>query len=164
MRNEHILDILDAKAFGEFNQAERNSIENHAAHCRSCRQAYEAAKISSVLLKTGAAQYFEPSPFFQTRVLANLREKQVKINPLSAFARIWRASGTLVVMMITTVFALIALTVFAPGFNKVSGASASALDNDSADIVILDGKMPTKEPTNEQVFQLVYGTENNTDK
>ena len=159
MKNEHILDILDEKAFGEFSEAERNSIKIHTAKCSACLQAYEAAKITSLLLKTSVTQNFEPSPFFQTRVMANLREKQTKIRPLFAFARMWKASGTLVAMMLTTVLALIALTVFAPNYNKVA-----ASDNDSADFVILDEKMPTKEPSNDQIFQIVYGAENNTGK
>jgi anti-sigma factor RsiW len=159
VKNEHILDILDEKAFGELSEAERNVIENHTAKCSACLQAYQSAKITSLLLKTSVTQNFEPSPFFHTRVMANLREKQTKISPLFAFARMWKASGTLVAMMITTVLVLIALTVFAPDYNKVA-----ASDNDSADFVILDEKMPTKEPNNDQIFQMVYGAENNKAK
>lgn len=158
MKNEHILDILDDKVFDELSRDERRELEIHTANCRSCLKAYEAAKMSSLLLKTSVTQNFEPSPFFQTRVLANLREKQARIKPLAAFARIWRASGALVVMMITTVFVLIGLTVFAP-------ANVSAtVDNDSAEIVILDERVPTKEPTNEQVFQLIYDTGDSAEK
>ena len=164
MRNEHILDILDEKAFGEIGESERNSIENHTAKCSACLQAYQAAKITSLLLKTSVTQNFEPSPFFQKRVMASLREKQAKVSPLFAFARMWKASGTLVAMMITTVFVLVALTVFAPNYNQVSGATISSADNDSADMVILDEKIPTKEPSNEQIFQMVYGTDNKSGK
>ena len=164
MRNEHILEILDEKAFSEISEAEKKSIESHTAKCSACLQAYQAAKITSLLLKTSVTQNFEPSPFFQKRVMASLREKQAKVSPLFAFARMWKASGTLVAMMITTVFVLVALTVFAPNYNQVSGATISASDNDSADIVILDGKMPTKEPSNDQIFQIVYGADNKPGK
>jgi len=161
MRDEHILDILDAKSFGELTVDEKKVIDFHAAQCAGCRKSFEAARLSALLLKSGAENSFVPPAFFQTRVLANLREKQLKISPLFAFARIWRASGTLVVMMLTTVAVLIALTVFAPNYGKVSGASLSDSD---ADVVILDGKMPVKEPSNEQVFQIVYGDDSTAEK
>lgn len=164
MRSEHILDILDEKVFGQLNEIEKQTIETHAAHCKSCSQAYKAAQLSSVLLKAGAAQNFEPSPFFQARVMANLREKQVSMNPFLAFGRMWRASRTLVVMMTTVVVALIALTIFAPEFNKVSSASVSSFDNYSPDVVILNERVSSKEPTNEQVFQMIYGSENSDKK
>ncbi|HEX9960002.1 MAG TPA: hypothetical protein VGB00_03665 [Pyrinomonadaceae bacterium] len=160
MKNEHILDILDEKAFGDFDEAERSFIKAHAAQCADCFQAFEAARISSVLMKTRAAASFEPSPFFQTRVLANLREKQAKINPFAAIGRLWKASASLVVMMMTMVVALIALTILAPKFNVVSGAQVSSFDNYSTDMVIMNERLPGREPTNEQVFQIIYSSDN----
>lgn len=156
MRSEHILDILDEKAFGELSEIEKQTIEIHTAQCKSCFQAYKAARISSALLRANVARNFEPSPFFQTRVMANLREKQVSMNPFLAFGRMWKASRTLVAMMTTIVAALIALTIFAPEFNKVSSASVSPFDSYSPDVVILNERVSTKEPTNEQVFQIIY--------
>lgn len=164
MRSEHILDILDEKAFGELNEVEKLAIETHSAQCKSCFQAYKAAQISSVLLKASAEQHFEPSPFFQTRVMANLREKQVSMNPFLAFGRMWKASRTLVAMMTTIVVALIALTILAPGFSKASNASASPFDSYSPDVVILNERVSTKEPTNEQIFQIVYESGNAKNK
>lgn len=159
MKNEHILDILDEKAFAELDEAEMSFIKAHAAQCVDCFQAFEAARISSVLLKTHAAASVEPSPFFQTRVMANLREKQAKINPFAALTRLWRASASLVVMMMTMVVALIALTIFAPNFNAPSGAQASSFDNYSTDMVIMNERLPGREPTNEQVFQIIYASD-----
>lgn len=156
MRSEHILDILDEKSFGELSETEKQTISAHTAQCKNCLQAYKAAQISSVLLKTSVAQTFEPSPFFQTRVMANLREKQISRNPFLAFGRMWKASRTLVAMMTTIVAALIALTIFAPEFNRVSSASISPFDSYSPDVVILNERSSTKEPTNEQVFQIIY--------
>lgn len=164
MRSEHILDILDGKAFGELSEIEKQTISAHTAQCKSCLHAFKAAQISSVLLKANAAQTFEPSPFFQTRVMANLREKQLSRNPFLAFGRMWKASRTLVAMMTTIVAALIALTIFAPEFNKVSSASVSAFDSYSPDVVILNKRVTTKEPTNEQVFQIIYESGNSEKK
>lgn len=161
MKKEHILDLLDEKAFTEFDEAELSFIKTHAAQCANCFQAFEAARISSLLLKThvSAFETVEPSPFFQTRVMANLREKQARVNPFAAFGKLWRASASLVVVMMTVVFGLIALTIFAPG-SSASGSSASTFENDSADMVIMNGRLPgLREPTNEQVFQIIYDAE-----
>jgi hypothetical protein len=160
MKNEHILDILDEKAFIDLDAAEMSFIKAHAAECAGCFQAFEAARISAVLLKTHAAETFEPSPFFQTRVMANLREKQAKINPFAAIGRLWKASASLVVMMMTMVLALVALTIFAPEFKQVSGAQASSFELESTDMVIMNERLPGREPTNEQVFQIIYSVDN----
>ncbi|HLM00731.1 MAG TPA: hypothetical protein VK400_06725, partial [Pyrinomonadaceae bacterium] len=165
MKDEHILDILDEKAFADFDEAEMGFIKAHAARCADCFQAFEAARISSVLLKTSAAEAFEPSPFFQTRVMANLRQKQAKINPFAALARLWKASASLVVMMMAMVAGLIALTIFAPQLNPASGSDSSAqvstFDNYSTDMVIINDRLPGREPTNEQVFQIIYASSEN---
>ena len=164
MKNEHILEILDEKAFSNFDEAEMSFIKAHAARCASCFQAFEAARISAVLLKTHAAEIFEPSPFFQTRVMANLREKQAKINPFAALGRLWKASASLVVLMMAMVVGLIALTIFAPNFNTSSGAQASSFDNYSTDMVIMNERLPGREPTNEQVFQIIYASDSGSRK
>jgi len=164
MRNEHILDILDEKVFGELSKAEKTSIETHAAHCSNCSGAYRAARIGAVLLKMSVAQNFEPSPFFQSRVMANLREQQISNNPLAVLGRLWKASRTVVAMMTTIVAALIAVTIFAPEFNKVSSANIQVFDGYSTEMVILNERVPMKEPTNEQVLQIIYGTLNGAEK
>lgn len=163
MRNEHILDILDEKTFGELNEIEKQTIEIHTAQCSGCFQAYKAARLGSVLLKAKIEQGFEPSPFFQTRLMANLREKQVSINPFLAFGKMWKASRPLLAMMTTIVAVLIGLTVLAQ-FNKVSSVNASAFDNYSPDVVILNERISTKEPTNEQVFQIIYESDSDLEK
>lgn len=167
MKSEHILDVLDEKAFGELNATELNSIKSHAARCGDCLRAFEAARISSVLLKTqaaaavAAAEICQPPPFFQTRVMANLRERQAKANPLAALKRLWRASASLVLMLTSIVLGLVALTVFAPEYNKVSSASVTALDGVSTDAVILNGRLSGREPNDEQVFQIIYDSAEN---
>ena len=153
MKEEHILDILDKQRFDELSRTEKDVIETHAAECSKCAIAYKSAQISSVLLKTSVMQNFEPTPFFHTRVLANLREKEIVKTPFFAFTRLWRASGSLVAVMITTVFVLLATTIFAPDYK------ASANDLDTAEIVILDGKSPNREFTNEQFLQMINSAE-----
>lgn len=154
MKNEHILDILDEKAFSELSESEKYSIKAHAAHCPGCLRAYKAARIGSLLLREKVGETIAPSPFFQTRVLANLREKQVSMNPFPAFGKMWKASRNLVAMMTTIVAVLVVLTIYAPKFNTVSSAG---FEGDSTEMVILNERVSTKEPTNEQVFQIIYG-------
>lgn len=154
MKSEHILDILDKQRFDELSIAEKNLIENHAAECSNCSVAYQAARISSVLLTTGVARNFEPSPFFHTRVLANLRDKEVVKTPFFAISRLWRASGSLIALMVTIVLFLAITTIFAPH------SIVSAGEVDSAEIVILEGKSPIRFLNNDQVFQEIYGTDN----
>lgn len=158
MKEEHILDILDKQRFDELSRAEKNLIETHSAECSSCSVAYKAAQISSVLLKTSVTQNFEPSPFFAKRILANLPEKKTVKTSFLALGRLWRASGSLVAVMITAVLVLIATTLFAPDYR------ASTNENDSAEIVILDEKPSNREINNEQFMQMIYGAESNKEK
>lgn len=161
MKNQHILDLLDVKAFADLSADELKIVVSHRAVCADCARAVQAAQISSVLLRADASESLRVPPFFQTKVLANLRDKQAKVNPLAAF---WKASKTLVAAMTATVAVLILLTIFAPQFNQNSSAAASAANADvfddySTEMVILNERIPAKEPTNEQIFQAVYATE-----
>jgi hypothetical protein len=158
MNDDHILDILDKQRFDELSKAEKSLIESHTVECSNCSVAFKAAQISSVLLKTSVLQNFEPSPFFTKRILANLPENKIIRTPFFAITRLWRASGSLVALMITTVLVLIITTVFAPT------GKVSAGETDSAEIVILDGKMSNRDINNEQLFQEIYGVENNKEK
>lgn len=160
MKDEHILDILDEKAFAELSADDVQIIDAHVARCADCQRQYSAAKISSVLLRSNAEEIFAPPPFFAARVLANLREKQTTINPLAAVGRMWKASKALVAGMTAAVALLVMLTVFAPDINQVSAAGdADVFNSDSTEMVILDEKIQTKEPTSEQIFQIVYGAD-----
>lgn len=158
MKEEHILDILDKQRFDELSRAEKDVIEIHTAECSNCSIAYKSAQISSVLLKTSVLHNFEPSPFFSKRILANLPEKRSAKSPFFALGRLWRASGSLVALMVTAVLVLIATTLFAPDYR------ASTNDNDSAEIVILDEKPSNREINNEQFLQMIYGAESNREK
>lgn len=160
MRNKHILDILDQKAFADLSGDDLKVIDAHASTCAGCRRHFAAAKIASVLLRSKAGEIFAPSPFFAARVTANIRDKQLAVNPLAALGKMWKASKTVIGAMTAAVFALIMLTIFAPDINQVTNAANNdVFNNYSTEMVILDEKIQTKEPTNEQIFQIVYGSE-----
>jgi hypothetical protein len=100
----------------------------------------------------------EPSPFFQTRVLAALRERQAA-NERSVFKRMWDATGALVTSMAVTVAALAILTIFVPGIQPVTTTQelAAASSSYSADEVIFNqDQMPVEQMSYEQVLATLY--------
>lgn len=152
MKDEHILDLLD----NDLNEVESASVKAHAANCESCREAIHHAKISSAMFRT--AQAFEPSPFFQAKVLNALqREKKTLRKPIAAFWRWWQASATLVAVMVMMVISLIALTVFAPGASA-NDAAVGTNDNPYSAEAILLNQRSRGNLTTEQTLEIIYET------
>jgi hypothetical protein len=155
MRDEHITDILDGGPVAGLGETELARVRAHAARCAACARAYEAARVSQLLLAERAAREFEPPPFFQTRVLAALRERQAAGQAWS-LGRLWNAAGALVASMAVTVAALAALTFLAPEAQPGAGARmASASDVYSAEELLLAGGAD-EEMTDEQVLSSIY--------
>ncbi|HEV7903095.1 MAG TPA: hypothetical protein VGO96_04570 [Pyrinomonadaceae bacterium] len=152
MRDEHIFNIIEHAPPSGLSDGELARVHAHTEHCRECRHAFEAAQISQLLLRERVAETIEPSPFFQTRVLAALRERQVG-GETSAFRRLWNATGALVSSMAATVAALVVLTVFAPGTAQTSGAreAVSAYDSYSAEEVLFDQSDATAAAAGDQM-------------
>jgi hypothetical protein len=113
MKDGHVIEILESGPFDRLTESQLDAARAHAASCDGCRRAFEAARVSSLLLRGRAAREFEPPPFFQTRVLAALRERQAE--QAWALPRLWKAAGALFASMIATVAALGALAFLAPG-------------------------------------------------
>jgi hypothetical protein len=155
MKDTHILEILDGKKFAGLDDAELETIQAHAAGCADCRQAFEAARVSAVLLNMHAEiPAPQPTAFFQSKVLNALqREKQSLRKPIAAFWRWWQASYPLVCSMLFMVITLALLTVFAP---KPESAQASSTYNlYSTDSVILN-QNPPRTITTEQALEVIY--------
>ena len=113
MRDVHIKEMLDATPLASLGESELADARAHAEVCAECRLAFEAAQTASLMLKARATETFEPSPFFQTRVLAALRERRAAEEGWT-LARLWRSAGLLVSSMGATVAALVVLTFVAP--------------------------------------------------
>jgi predicted anti-sigma-YlaC factor YlaD len=161
MTNRHITKILDQTAFAELSGQDRETVAAHVTDCADCRRAFEAAKLSSVLLKADAvaAETFKPSPFFQAKVMNAWREQQLlQRRPIQAFRRWWQASAAPVFMMLATMAILISLTFFAPQAADDS-TEVSSFNLYPTDSVVLNQKT-APDLTNEQVFQLIYGARN----
>lgn len=158
MRDEHIISIIENAPLSNLSESEMANIRAHTGHCAECRRALEASQISALLLKERVAETFEPSPFFQTRVLAALREQQAA-NETSALRRLWNATGALVSSMAATVATLAILTVFAPGSQPTPSPQevASAANAYSAEEVLFaQNESPEEQMSYGQVLSTLY--------
>lgn len=160
MRDEHIISLLEKGPVARLDENEWNSIRSHTGRCANCLRAFEAAQVSSMLLKEGGGETFEPPPFFHTTVLANLRERQADGGAWS-WIRVWRSAGALASSMVATVVALAVLTFVIPGSQNVPRPAVSSLaDIYSAEEVILDqGAQFEEQLSDAQLLTTIYGGE-----
>ena len=154
MKDKHITEILDNESIANLSEFELNEVRIHVKDCVSCRDAYEAARLSAVIIKSRAQATIEPSPFFQTRVMAALREQQA-VESIPAMFRLWKSARALVSSMAVTTAALAVLSFVLPG-------PAVAVDDQtvsvySAESVILG--QGSDEMSYEQVLNAIYGEE-----
>src|ERR1051326_1038612 len=159
MKDEHIIAKLDGSPLGAMSEGELAAIGSHAETCAECARALEAARVSSLMLKARAAEGFEPSPFFQTRVLAALRERQ-SVESWS-LGRLWKSVGVLFSTMAATTAALAALTFIAP---QQSQEVATASRPYTAEDVILDqSNQADDQMSYGQVINTLYATDDSTE-
>jgi anti-sigma factor RsiW len=160
MRDEHVISMIENAPLSSLSESELENIRAHTERCEECRRAFEAAQVSTLLLRerVAAAETIEPPPFFQTRVLAALRERQAAGEP-NALRRLWNATGALVSSMAATVAALVILTVFAPGSQPTQGPLevASSESSYSAEEVLFDrGDLTAEQMSYGQVLSTLY--------
>lgn len=155
MRDEHIIQMLEREPLSDLNESELAAVRAHAEGCRACGRAYEAARLSELMLRERAAQAFEPSPFFQTRVMAALRERRAGKESWS-LVRLWKAAGALVSSMAVTVAALVLLTFTAP--SAPTTQEAADLMPDEAALFVVQEEAE-EEIDYEQLLTNIYGAE-----
>ena len=153
MKEKHITEILDNASLANLSETELNEVQAHAQDCVSCRGAYEAARVSAVVLISRAQATIEPSPFFHTRVMAALREQQ-SVESVPAMLRLWKSARAIVSSMALTTAALGVLSFVLPG-------PAIAVDDQtvsvfSAESVILGSE---EQMSYEQVLSTIYADE-----
>jgi len=147
---KHITEILDNASMAALSENELNEVRAHTLECGPCRSAYEAARLSAVVLKSRAQTVIEPSPFFQTRVMAALREQR-EAETVPAFSRLWKSAKVLVSSMALTTAALGVLSFALPGTTP----DDQALSAYSAESVIM-GQNADDQMTYEQVLSTIY--------
>lgn len=163
MKDQHIIGILEGGPLARLGEGELAAVREHAAGCEGCRRAFEAARVASALLRGQAAETFEPSPFFQTRVLAALRERRAE-EEAPALRRLWRATGALVSSMAAAVALLAVFTVVAPDFG-LSPADDEQVVTNAPDLYSTEAALFAPAETAEadvdydQVFRAVYASD-----
>ncbi|HEX8282776.1 MAG TPA: hypothetical protein VF588_05455 [Pyrinomonadaceae bacterium] len=159
MRDEHIKRLLDEAPLASLGKAELAAARAHADACAVCGPAFEAALASSLMLKARAAETFEPSPFFQTRVLAALRERRAAEEGWT-LARLWKSTRLLVSSMAATTAALAVLTLVAPQEEVVASQVAAGPTAYTAESLIFEeSDGDAGQMTYEQVLSTLYGSE-----
>ena len=150
MKDKHIIDVLDSASIVSLSESQLSEIQVHVRECVSCRECYEAARLSAIVLQSRAQTTIDPSPFFHTRVMAAWRERQAE-ESVPAMWRLWGSAKALVSGMAVTTAALAALSFVMPATPAVDPA-ASAL---SAESVIM-GQSSDDQMTYEQVLNTIY--------
>lgn len=164
MKDEHIIGLLESAPLASFAENDLDAMRAHTDQCSACLRAFQVAQVSTLLLREGATEAFEPSPFFHTRVMATLRERQAANGAWAnswSLSRLWRAAGTLTSSMVATVAALAVLTFVIPGSEVASGPQVSSLTSSySAAEVILDQGPPLDEQlSDDQLLTTIFGAE-----
>ena len=152
MKVEHIIEILDSMSLKNLSAEQLEIVQIHIRDCMSCESAYQAAKVSSRLIKERAQTTVEPSPFFQTRVMAAWRERQAVENT-PVLSRLWKSAGALVSSMAVTTAALAALSFVIPA--PISTSADETATAYSAESVLL-GQTSDDQMSYDQVFSTIY--------
>jgi anti-sigma-K factor RskA len=154
MKDEHVRSILENAPFAQLSEGELERVRAHAARCVECARAFDAASVAAALLREHAATEFEPPPFFQTRVLAVLRERRAA-EEAPAFLRLWRAAGALASSMAVAVALLAALTFVNPS-TGTEEVAATASDPYSTEAVLAQDETAD---TDIDVFTTIYDSD-----
>lgn len=157
MTSEHIINLIENTSLSEIAENDLAMVRAHILTCASCNHAFQAAQLAALMLKGRANETFEPTPFFETRVLAALRERQ---NEQWSWSKMWRATGALASSMVATVAAIAVLTLIIP--SAPSEDLTSANNAYSAEAVILnqiDSAENQVDQTDAQILTTLYGAE-----
>ncbi|HEX5964319.1 MAG TPA: hypothetical protein VFY51_00250 [Pyrinomonadaceae bacterium] len=154
MKDKHIIEVIDNVALASLSQIELEEVKVHTSECATCRTAFEAAQLSAVVLQQRAQVKIEPSPFFHTKVLAALRERQT-VESAPAFVRLWKSASALVSSMALATMALAVLTFVIP--DPATAVTEQVASVDAAEAVIFD--QLEDQLTYEQVIATIYNEE-----
>ena len=150
MKDKHIIEILDNSSILSLSESELSEVQAHVRDCVSCSEAYEAARLSTIVLQSRAQATIEPSPFFKTRVMAAWREQQA-VESVPAMWRLWNSAKALVSTMAVATAALAVFSFVMPA----TPASDQTVSYLSAESVIM-GQASDEQMSYEQVLNTIY--------
>ena len=154
MKSEHIIELIESGPLSHMEADELVTVRAHIADCVKCEEAFAAAQVATVLLREHQSESLTPSPFFNTRVLAAIRERQTA-NEWS-WRRMWRATGALAASMLASVAAVAVLTFVAPAGQSDTEVSLNATAY-SAEAVIMNQSDSTDDQVSDsQVLNTLY--------
>lgn len=154
MNDNHIIDILEGAPFTSLTDSQMATVRLHIEGCAACRSAFRTAEFSTMMIRKRASEVIDPPPFFQTRVMAALKERQALDN-VPAIWRLWKSAGALVSSMALTTAALAVLSFVVPGPSTYTDTTAT-LNSYSADGVILGQDQGDDQMTYDQVLSTIY--------
>jgi hypothetical protein len=161
MKERHITDLLDAGR-GSITGEDRIFIDRHVAGCESCSADLKNSLIADTLVSARSSEFIEPSPFFSTRVMAALRERQTQADPFTLF-NLWHTARGLITGMAALVLLLVGISI-SDGFTAdnttvTRNQTASATLYSPEQLIQSDLRNVNFDPTNAQVYQAVLGPE-----
>ena len=154
MKQKHIIEVIDNAALASLSKVELDEVKAHARECVPCETAFEAAQLSALMIRERAQVKVEPSPFFQTRVLAALREQQAVENA-PAFVRLWQSASALVSAMAVATILLGAMTFVYP--DTTTAVAEQTVSADAAEAMLFG--QADEQLSYEQVLSTIYGEE-----
>lgn len=158
MSDNHITDLLDAKPFSDLSDVERSKVESHVLNCIACRSAYQSSRIASSLIEARTSGITEATPFFKTRVMAELRARQLSSEE-PALIRMWKAARVLVTTIALLLVMLTGITIFTHPIDLQEQTSVIGPGVYSAEYVVLARGDGDDELANDQVLQTIYESE-----
>jgi predicted anti-sigma-YlaC factor YlaD len=161
MASNHITSLLEERPVSRIAGEDAAVIEAHIAGCPECRRAYEAALIGESLIRARLDEAVDVSPFFNTRVMAGIRERRLS-REIPLLVRMWKAAGAMVLAMAALVVVLIGATVFdgsEPDL-QLTEATPGSLSVYSPEYVVLEiGDLEEDTIQYDQVLGAMYSAE-----
>lgn len=153
--SKHIIEILENSKFKDLSRNDLEIIELHAETCAKCQRAYQAAKISSIMLESRAKEVFEPSAFFQAKVMNAWKQQNVPV--VNRFWQMWQDAKLLVSGLAAAVLLLGVFTFSASMLVNNSELLTANDDYYSAGAVFFNQAESAENLTDADVFEQIYG-------
>ena len=159
MRENHIINLLEERPLGSLSASELEIVKAHTAGCSNCLRAYEAAQASLLMLQERTSVIVEPTPFFQTKVMAAIREQNLAPKRLE-FLKMWQLVRPLVASMGALIIMLLALTFLTDSSRpQTEPSNLASINDDSPEWVIVDRDEAYDEVTFSQALTIIYDPE-----